>query len=84
MATSIVQLQEIRKTYQMGLVTVEALRGVSIDIRSAEYVSIMGPSGCGKSTLLNLLAMRIFHSSMITRCPASGAPGWDSSSSRTT
>jgi putative ABC transport system ATP-binding protein len=55
MATSIVQLHEIRKTYQMGLVTVEALRGVSIDIRPAEYVSIMGPSGCGKSTLLNLL-----------------------------
>jgi len=55
MAASIVQLHEIRKTYQMGLVTVEALRGVSIDIRPAEYVSIMGPSGCGKSTLLNLL-----------------------------
>src|ERR1039458_4108659 len=55
MAASIVQLQEIRKTYQMGLVTVEALRGVNIDIRAAEYVSIMGPSGCGKSTLLNLL-----------------------------
>ena len=43
MAASIVQLHEIRKTYQMGLVTVEALRGVSIDIRAAEYVSIMGP-----------------------------------------
>jgi putative ABC transport system ATP-binding protein len=55
MAASIVQLHEIRKTYQMGLVTVEALRGVSIDIRAKEYVSIMGPSGCGKSTLLNLL-----------------------------
>jgi putative ABC transport system ATP-binding protein len=55
MADSIVHLHEIRKTYQMGLVTVEALRGVSIDISAAEYVSIMGPSGCGKSTLLNLL-----------------------------
>jgi len=55
MAASILQLREIRKTYRMGLVTVEALRGVSIDVCSAEYVSIMGPSGCGKSTLLNLL-----------------------------
>jgi putative ABC transport system ATP-binding protein len=55
MAASIVQLREIRKTYQMGLVTVEALRGVSLEILAADYVSIMGPSGCGKSTLLNLL-----------------------------
>jgi len=55
MAASIVQLQEIRKTYQMGLVSVEALRGVSLEIQSADYLSIMGPSGCGKSTLLNLL-----------------------------
>ena len=55
MATSSVHLQDIRKTYQMGLVTVEALRGINIDIQAAEYVSIMGPSGCGKSTLLNVL-----------------------------
>jgi putative ABC transport system ATP-binding protein len=55
MAASIVQLRDIRKTYQMGLVTVEALRGVNIEIQTAEYVSIMGPSGCGKSTLLNVL-----------------------------
>jgi putative ABC transport system ATP-binding protein len=55
MAASILQLRDIRKTYQMGMITVEALRGVNIDIHAAEYVSIMGPSGCGKSTLLNVL-----------------------------
>jgi putative ABC transport system ATP-binding protein len=52
---AIAQFQDVRKTYQMGLVTVEALRGVSFQVLDGDYISIMGPSGCGKSTLLNLL-----------------------------
>ena len=52
---TIVRLNDVRKSYQMGTVIVEALRGVSIDIKEGDYVSIMGPSGCGKSTLLNVL-----------------------------
>ena len=53
--TPIVQFNDVRKTYNMGAVTVNALRGVSFEIHAGDYVSIMGPSGCGKSTLLNLL-----------------------------
>src|SRR6266568_1942440 len=55
MPPQIVQFENVHKTYQMGLVTVEALRGVSLEIQTGEYVCIMGPSGCGKSTMLNLL-----------------------------
>jgi len=52
---SIVRLENIRKTYQIGPVVVDALQGLSLTIEAGEYVSIMGPSGCGKSTLLNVL-----------------------------
>jgi len=54
-AESIVRLESVEKTYRMGPVTVQALRGVSLQIDAGDYVSIMGPSGCGKSTLLNVL-----------------------------
>jgi putative ABC transport system ATP-binding protein len=55
MPSPIVQFDNVRKSYQMGPNTVEALRGVSFGIEAGDYISIMGPSGCGKSTLLNLL-----------------------------
>jgi putative ABC transport system ATP-binding protein len=54
-SSPIVQFEEVTKTYQMGCVTVEALRGISVQLDAGDYVSIMGPSGCGKSTMLNLL-----------------------------
>ena len=47
--------RDVRRDYQMAGETVHAVRGVSLDVRSGDWVALVGPSGCGKSTLLNLL-----------------------------
>ena len=52
---AVIQLQKIRREYQMGEETINALDGVSLDIFENDYVAIMGPSGSGKSTLMNIL-----------------------------
>ena len=51
------QLHNIHKSYRLGPVTVDVLRGLSLDVAAGDLVSIMGPSGCGKSTLLNILGL---------------------------
>jgi putative ABC transport system ATP-binding protein len=53
--SSIIQLTNITKFYQVGEEKVHALDGVSIQIQKNEYVAIMGPSGSGKSTLMNII-----------------------------
>ena len=50
-----IELKDIVKVYGDGENKVEALKGVSINFREHELVSILGPSGCGKTTLLNIL-----------------------------
>ena len=49
------ELRNIKKDYPMGNTVVHALKGVSIQFRRSEFVSILGPSGCGKTTLLNII-----------------------------
>ena len=49
------QLKNITKDYISGDSTVHALKGVSINFRKSEFVSILGQSGCGKTTLLNII-----------------------------
>jgi len=51
----IVRTRDVHKVYLMGKVEVHALRGVTLDIKRGEYISIMGPSGSGKSTLFNMI-----------------------------
>lgn len=48
-------LQQIKKIYKTGDTTVEALKGINIEFRKSEFVSILGQSGCGKTTLLNII-----------------------------
>jgi putative ABC transport system ATP-binding protein len=54
-AKPVIRLENVYKTYDLGEIQVQALRGVSLEIRPGEFVAVMGPSGSGKSTVMNIL-----------------------------
>jgi putative ABC transport system ATP-binding protein len=53
--TTLVEAVDLKKTYMLGKIPVEAVRGVNMKVEPGEFVSILGPSGSGKSTMLNLI-----------------------------
>src|ERR1700693_465904 len=57
MADAFIEAKNLRKTYHVGKIEVEALRGISFSVQKGEFVSVVGPSGSGKSTLFYLLGV---------------------------
>lgn len=54
---SVIVLENVTKVYQTGEVSIQALKGISLELESQSFVSFIGPSGSGKTTLLNLLGV---------------------------
>ncbi|GAB1484264.1 hypothetical protein MASR2M78_30820 [Treponema sp.] len=77
---TIVELKDVKKTYLLGKVQVEAVKGLSFSIEKGDFVSIAGPSGSGKSTILNMMGLIDAPSSgevLIQGKPVSGLKDYD-------
>jgi putative ABC transport system ATP-binding protein len=53
----LVSIRNLKKTYPMGRLTVEALKGIDLDIDAGDFVSVAGPSGSGKTTMMNIIGL---------------------------
>ena len=53
--STIIKATDVHKSYKMGKVTLDVIKGVKITVQKGQFVSIIGASGCGKSTLLHIL-----------------------------
>ena len=53
----IIEIKELSKTYPMGNIRIQALKGINLEITEGEFVSVAGPSGSGKTTLMNIIGL---------------------------
>ena len=52
---NIIETVNLKRSFEMGTQTVEALKGIDLKVKSGEFIAIMGPSGSGKTTLMNII-----------------------------
>ena len=55
--TPILRLRDVRRRFQLGETTIDALHSVSLDIHAGEFLAVWGPSGSGKTTLMNIIGL---------------------------
>ena len=60
---NMIKLKNIRKSYALGTQNIDVLKGISLEVKAKEFVSIMGQSGSGKSTLMNIIGLLDYPSS---------------------